>query len=278
MLQKMTHAAIPICIAMAVSSCSITGGLARDMERSLLSQSDPQLVAEAMPMLLVTLDALAQDNPTMQRRSGELRSTYASQFISDAQRQKLHAEQAFADVRAGLCAKQARLCAALAQPPAEFEAVVAESKQIDWLFALASVWATRIQVDAGNWQRLAELPKVRALMQRVIALQPDYADGQALATLGVMAALLPPSLGGQPQQARDYFAQAYAASDEHNLLYKVFDAEYVAWPQLDQQSFDATIDTVLNADAAQWPAQWRLTNSLAQQRAQELKDKANDWF
>lgn len=278
MLQKFIRAAAVLSLVTAVSACSITGGLARDMERALLSQSDPQLVAEAMPMLLVTLDALAQDNPTMQRRSGELRSTFASQFLSDTQRQQLHAEQAFVDVRAGLCAKQAKLCAALEQPPAEFETVVADADQIDWLFALASVWATRIQVDAGNWQRLAELPKVRALMQRVIALQPDHAQGQALATLGVMAALLPPSLGGQPQQARDYFARAFLASDEHNLLYKVFDAEYVAWPQLDQQDFDATIASVLNADPAQWPAAWRLTNSLAQQRAQELKDKADDWF
>lgn len=265
-------------LGLALSGCSITGGLARDMERSLLSQSDPQLVAEAMPMLLVTLDALAQDNPVMQRRAGELRSSYASQFVADTPRQRLHAEQAFADVRSGLCAKQTKLCQALDQAPSEFEAVVADADQIEWLFALASVWATRIQVDAGNWQRLAELPKVRALMQRVIALQPDYAQGQALATLGVMAALLPPSLGGQPEQARDYFARAFAASNDHNLLYKVFDAEYVAWPQLDAQSFDTSIDSVLNADPAQWPAAWRLTNSLAQQRAQVLKDKADDWF
>ena len=61
----------------------------------------------------------------------------------------------------------------------------------------ASQMETDIQTHTEDWNAVAELSRVRLLMERVVALDEDYRYGQAHMYLGVLNSILPASLGGR---------------------------------------------------------------------------------
>ncbi|HCR80586.1 MAG TPA: hypothetical protein DIW42_13680, partial [Alcanivorax sp.] len=78
---------------------------------------------------------------------------------------------------------------------------------------LGGAWAGYIQTHTEDWNAVAELSRVRLLMERVVALDEDYRYGQAHMYLGVLNSILPASLGGRPEQARYHFERAVALSE-----------------------------------------------------------------
>ena len=85
--------------------------------------------------------------------------------------------------------------------------------------ALGSSWAGWIEANSDDWNAIANIARIQTIMERVILLDESYDLGSAHIYLGVMAALLPPALGGKPDDRA--FQRAIAFIRRQNLMAKV---------------------------------------------------------
>jgi hypothetical protein len=144
------------------------------------------------------------------------------------------------------------------------------------LYVYAVAWAGWIQVRAGDWNAIAELPKLKATLERVVALDPAHDKGGAQLYMGVLESLLPAAAGGRPDVARGYYERALEMSGGRNLMVKVLYAERYARPQFDRELHDRLLKEVMAADA--YVPDLTLTNTLAKRRAAQLLASADQYF
>jgi hypothetical protein len=144
------------------------------------------------------------------------------------------------------------------------------------MYGLASAWAGYLQAHSDDWGAIADLPKVEALLERVVVLDPGYDHGQAFVYLGVLNSLRPEAIGGKPEQGRAYFEKAFALSGGKNLYAKTLEAEFYARLVFDQGLHDTLLNEVLAADPVAHG--FTLSNTLAQERAKLLLESGKDFF
>jgi TRAP transporter T-component len=252
-----------------------------NLTTAVLDHNDPDTVRDGLPAYLLLLEAQLQGDP---KNVGTLLSTarlydaYAGGFVEDNERGKRLALRAFGYARRAVCERNAALCGVIDQPFEPFAAQVnqATAADIDVLYRLASTWAGRIQHDSGDWNAIADLPKVQLLVERVLALDPNYEAGEPHMVMGVLHSLRPASLGGKPELGKAAFDTAIRLSQDRNLMAKALYAQYYARLVFDQELHDRLLNEVLAAS----PEAPRLTliNVLAQQRAKALLASSKDYF
>lgn len=248
---------------------------------AVLNQDDPGTVRDGLPAYLLLLDALIEGDPNNAGTllaAAKLYGAYAGGFVAEPERAKRLADRAFGYAKRAACVRSAALCGAIDQP---FEALSGEVarlgvKDIDLLYGLASAWAGRIQQDSGDWNAIADLPKVQLLVERVLALDPNYAAGEPHMVLGVLHSLRPAQLGGKPELGKAAFETAIAMSQGRNLMAKTLYAQYYARLVFDQELHDRLLGEVIAA-APEAP-RMTLMNVLAQQRAKALLASGKDYF
>ncbi|GMV30896.1 MAG: hypothetical protein AMXMBFR59_30210 [Rhodanobacteraceae bacterium] len=255
--------------------------LSDNLGKAILNQDDPGTVRDAVPAYLLLLDALLEGDPKNAGTllaAARLYDAYAGNFVEEPGRARRLANRSFAYARRAVCERNAALCGAIDQPFEPFSAQVAlvGAKDIDVLYGLASSWAGRIQQDSGDWNAIADLPKVQRLVERVLALNPDHADGEPHMVLGVLHSLRPASLGGTPERGKAEFETAITMSQGRNLMAKTLYARFYARLVFDQQLHDRLLNEVIAAA----PEAPRLTlmNVLAQQQAKALLASGKDYF
>ena len=272
--------------AFALAGCAslvsnATTGFGRNLSAGILEQDDPVLVADALPAYLLLVDGLIAGDPgrgELLLTGAKLYGAYASGFVEEEDRRRSLAAKSFDYARRGTCALDAELCAALDAPFEDYTRAVAslERDDLHHAYPLASAWAGLVQADSASLDRVAELPRVEALFERIVALDRTHDHGTALVYLGVMASLRPESLGGRPAAARAAFEDAIAASDGRNLIARVYCAEYYARLVFDQPLHDRLLAEVLAAPAK--APGLTLSNVLAQRRARALVESGKDYF
>lgn len=149
-------------------------------------------------------------------------------------------------------------------------------KYVPALFWTAFNWANLVNLHRDDPDALVNLPRIQAMIDRVIELDPDYNYGLAHAFRGVMAASRPKVLGGDPHLAHAEFMKAIEMAPDY-LMTKVLFAQYYARQVADAELFRRTLSQVIGADIANLPEQ-RLANELAKQRAQILLDMEEKLF
>ena len=133
-----------------------------------------------------------------------------------------------------------------------------------------------MRANSNDWNSIANLPKIKSMLQRIVELQEDYEQGSSHVYLGVLASQLPPSLGGKPEQARTHFERAIQLSNEQNLMFKVLFASHYARLVYDRVLHDQLLKEVLAANP-EVPG-LTLMNTLARQEASVLLDSGDDYF
>ena len=136
------------------------------------------------------------------------------------------------------------------------------------LFWTSFNWASYLNLHLDDPATIADLPRIEAMIDRVIELDPGFYYGSAHAFKGVIAAMRPKMLGGKPELAEGEFKAAMAAAPDY-LMTRVLFAQYFARQQQNAELFRSELDEVAAADAAKLPAQ-RLANELAKRRAKLL--------
>jgi hypothetical protein len=113
-------------------------------------------------------------------------------------------------------------------------------------------------------------------MERVVELDESYSHGEGHLYLGVFATLLPPALGGKPEEGRVHFERAIALSAGRDLMAKVEYARRYARITYDRPLHDRLLQEVLDADAV--ATGLTLSNVLAKRQARELLASADKYF
>jgi hypothetical protein len=113
-------------------------------------------------------------------------------------------------------------------------------------------------------------------METVTRLDETFMDGGAHLYLGTIATLLPPMLGGRPDDARTHFERAVELCGGRNLMARVLFAKRYARMVYDRELHDRLLGEVLAANPDQ-PG-YTLVNTLAQVQARELLDESPDYF
>lgn len=279
--------AMTVLFAATLSGCGklvskAGAGVSRNLTAGVLDQDDVLLVADGLPAYLLMVDGLIHGDPEasdLLLSGSRLYGAYAGGFAgNDMARRKRLALRAEAYARRAICAAKSPLCAVLDKPYDEFAAVVAQqtAKDVPQLYALATAWAGVLQADTADWDRIAQLPQIEALLLRVREFEPAYDYGSNSMYLGVLNCLRPESLGGKPEQGKRYFEQALEQSGGKNQMARVLEAEYCARLLFDQELHDSLIDEALAADPR--APGLTLINTLAQQRGRELKASGKDYF
>lgn len=260
---------------------SATNQLFKDLEAAILNSDDPELIEAGIPTFLIMLDGLLLQNPqdvSLLLGASQLKSSYATAFLDDEERQRRYTTKAREHALTAACIKHTKLCDLETKQFAEVESVILTLSEADLplLYALTGSWSSWILVHSQDLRALAQLSRVQLLVERMLELNETYEFGAPHMYMGVFKSIVPPALGGDSEQAKHHFERAISLSDGKNFYAKVLFAERYARNLLDRELHDRLLDEVINSD----PIEEGLTlqNRLAQKRAQELKDSADEFF
>lgn len=258
-----------------------TTGMAENISAAVLDQEDVLIVRDGGPAYLIAIDGLIQgdpDNSTLLLAGARLYAAYASAFVTDPIRAVRLTLRAKTYGERAMCIQRHSLCEAATLPFDVFEQNLAQTKpdDIDALYGLGSAWASWVQANSGDWNAIADIPKVQAIMERIVELQSDHESGGAHLYLGVLYTLRPESMGGQPELGRRHFESAINFSQGRNLTAKLLFARQYARLVFDRPLHDRLLDEVVRADPN--AKGFTLSNVLAQEEARELLEDADEYF
>ncbi len=260
---------------------SATQKMADNLSRAMLNQDDLEIVRAGSPAYLIMIDSMIEgdpDNVSILLSAAKLYGSYTSAFVEDEERARRLAEKSLSFARKALCLDLKSLCNNLDLKLENIQPLLneIEKSQQPLLYAYASAWAGWIQVNSSDWNAIAQIPKLTAMLQRSVELDENYDDGGAYLYLGVLASQIPPGLGGKPEQGRAYFEKVLSLSKGKNLMVHVLFAEYYCRLVFDQALHDKLLKEVLSSN----PVEPGLTliNTLAQKRATVLLAESPEFF
>jgi hypothetical protein len=272
--------------AMPIAGCQLvvgraTSSLAENVSAAVLDQEDLLIVRDGAPAYLIGLDGLIQADPedqTLLLAGARLYAAYALAFVAEPARLERLTARAKRYGERAVCLRRNSLCDPAKIPFDEFEREIARTKptEVDALYGLGSAWASWVQANSSDWNAIADLPKVQALMERVVLLRPDHEDGGAHLYLAVLYTLRPESMGGKPELGRRHFESAIEISHGRNLSAKVLFARQYARLVFDRELHDRLLNEVVTSDPKE--AGFTLSNVLAQEEALELLADADEYF
>jgi uncharacterized protein YceK len=270
----------------SVSGCSsvvtkVSSQFSNNLSNAIINNDDPETVEAGTASFLLLVDSMIEGDPkneSLLLAGSRLYGAYTSAFIKEPERTKRLAHKARDYIDRALCAHDSDLCNLLDRPFDEFTVAISALKADDvpLLYASGSAWAGWIQANSSDWTAIADLAKVKAVMERVVALDETYSHGEGHLYLGVFATLLPPALGGKPEEGRVHFERAIQLSAGRDLMAKVEYARRYARITYDRPLHDRLLQEVLDADAV--APGLTLSNVLAKRQARELLASADNYF
>lgn len=274
-----------LCLA-TVSGCSTVitsagNNLADQLGRAVASSDDLETVKDGIPAYMLLLEGIMQDdteNPDLLLSSANLYAAYATVFVTDSERQRRMARKAHKYSLAAIYLEDEDYCNLKKLKYDEFTRLIDELDEddVELLFTLGKSWAAHMQASSDDWNQVVHLPKVQYIMERVIAIDGTIDNGNAHYYLGIIHSLVPPALGGKPQLALKHFEEADKIANKENLMVKVTLAERYARVIFDRDLHDKWLKEVVN-HTADYP-KYRLINTIAKEKADELLKSADEFF
>jgi hypothetical protein len=255
--------------------------MTENLSHAIRNNNDPATVKAGGPAYLLMIDSMLYrdpDNESLLRSAADIYTAYTDVFVEDKVRAKKLTHKAMDYALRAICVRRSDACTLRQINFQEFETVISKLsiKDVPDLFTLGSAWSVWIQANRQDWNAVAEISRVQAIMERVVELDECYNDGAAHLYLGVLATFLPPALGGKPHVGRQHFERVLDISNNKNLMVKVLYARHYARLMFDRELHDRLLNEVLKAQP-DVPG-YALSNALAQEKARELLNSAKDYF
>jgi len=283
------------CSLKKIAVNSVANALTSEGTSVFATDEDPELVAEALPFALKTMEALLQSTPKHQRlligtSAGFVQ--YAHAFVlapaeilekTDLEKfrqEKLRAKKMFIRARTyGLRALDLKHEGFSRQLQPDAKAAVSQTKQEDVpaLYWTGVAWVSAISISTNDMGLVADLPIVTALLERCLELDESWNKGAVHEVFIHFDASRSEAEGGGLAQAEDHYKRAMELCDGHAISPHVAFAEAVCIKQQDRNTFVQLLQRVLEFDVDQYP-EFRLSNILAQRRARFLLDNIEDYF
>jgi predicted anti-sigma-YlaC factor YlaD len=257
---------------------------------------DPELVRDATPFALKTIESLLEQSP---KHKGLLLAAasgfteYAYAFVQSeadyAEARDLAAATAMRS-RAGRLYRRALeygmrglevdhpgFREALRRNPGEAVAAVRSKTEVPFLYWTAMAWGAAISLAKENPELAAGLPSTEALVRRAIALDEGFGAGALYDFLIAYDGGRPVSAGGSPERARSDLSRALAFAGAKRAAPLVTFAETVSVSAQDRAQFTRLLDQALAVDTERAPDD-RLANIVAQKRARWLLARTDELF
>ncbi|MCP4112223.1 MAG: hypothetical protein GY749_42990 [Desulfobacteraceae bacterium] len=272
--------------ALLLSGCSsvissATRNMTENLSHAIINNNDLETVKTGAPAYLLMIDSFLYDDPDNENllcAAVTLYSAYTDVFVSDKARAQKLTDKALGYAFHAVCLDRSWACSLRDEKFQDFEKIISgmNVKDVPALYSLGIAWAGWIQARRDDWNAIAEISRVETIMQRVVQLDESWQDGGTYLYLGVLATLIPPALGGKPDEGLKCFERALEISGGKNLMIKVIYARQYARLLFDRELHDRLLKEVLEADP-DMPG-YVLGNTLAKQQAKELLESAEDYF
>jgi len=259
------------------------------------SDDDPELVRDALPFALKTLETLLAERPD---HAGLLVATskgfaqYAYAFVeADAERIEPEDYRRAVELRERALGLYLRardyglrsleldhpgISDRLRTSPDAAAAEFDRPEHVDRLFWTGAAWGAAISVGRQRPDLVADVDAVRALMRRALELDESFERGTIHAVM-ISLESLPAAMGGSPERARQHFERAVELSRGRLAAPYVTFASSVSVANQDRDEFVRLLETALAIDPEASPSD-RLANRISQRRARLLLDRVDDLF
>ena len=257
---------------------------------------DPELVRDATPFALKTIESLLAQSP---RHKGLLLAAasgfteYAYAFVQSeadyTEGRDLAAATAMR-ARAGRLYRRALdyglrgievdhpgFRESLRSDPVGACAAVRSKARVPLLYWTAMAWGAAISLAKEDPELAAGLPATEALVRRAIALDAGFGAGALYDFLIAYDGGRPASAGGSVERARVDLERALAFADGKRAAPLVTFAETVSVASQDRAEFKRLLTQALAVDVDRAP-EHRLANLVAQKRARWLLARTDDLF
>ncbi len=248
---------------------------------AVYEESDRKLAQDSIAGFLKMLEGLLKsdpDNRMLLRRAVEGYTGYTLGFIEDYDEERAIVFYGRArDFGRRLLSRNSSIERALKSNLDEFElALQTRSKSdIPDLFWAANAWGSYIKTNPSDLSALANMGKVKAIMERILELDESYYFGGAHLFLGVVEVEI--GVAGNQRSAKDHFDRALEFSDGKFLLTKVLYAKHYAVRTFDEKSFVTVLNEVLQTPGDVLP-EYRLINEIAKEKARLYLAQKDEWF
>jgi hypothetical protein len=265
---------------------------------SMDAESDVQLAREALPGNIKTIDgflAASPENADLLELTAMAYAQYAFAFLEDdleslppeaeARRAELVArctdlyDRAYALGLRHVALETREVAATAKGDLSKFLAALAktERESAPGLYWGGMALAAAINLHRDDLDRIADLPRAQAMLERAHALDPAYYVNGAALALATIFASQGKAVGGDPDKAKRLFEEVERATGGKYLMSRVLFARYYATVTLDRALYEKTLAAVLATPASVWPEQ-RLANELARRRARRYLAEAESLF
>ena len=169
--------------------------------------------------------------------------------------------------------------AALKGPVKEIRARIAKmgKEAVPGLFWTALCWSGAIRFQLDNMAKLIELPKPKAIMDRVVQLDENYFHAGPHLFFGAVNALKPKAMGGRPDLSLKHFDRAWQLVGGRILTAKFYKARFYAVSVQDKALFVRLLKEILAAPR-DLNTKHRLVNVLMKARAKLWLKRTEDLF
>lgn len=260
----------------------VANNFADQLQRTVSEHNDPELIKEAIPAYMLLTESMLQSDPfnvSVLASSADLYSTYSSVFVADSARQQRLAGRGFDYAKRALCALYEDYCGFTDMQYQEFQSALAQlndEEDIAVLHTLGAAWGNWIKANTSDFNAIADISKVTAVMEHIVNVDEHYKEGSAHVYLGIIATLIPPSLGGKPEKGKQHFEKAWELSSGKNYMVKVLYAQQYARMMFDRELHDSLLQEIIDKPIES--NQYTLSNFLAKQQAKSLLQSAEDYF
>jgi hypothetical protein len=261
-----------------VSTATLLEGVAKASSQ----QSDLRVLREGMPAYLMLIDGMIQswpDNEQLLIAGAQSYSTFASLFVEDQDKEYANLLYARGRQYALRSLELAGLKDPLQRPFEDFTRGLKrfKKKDVPVLFWTGTCWANWIRLNLDSMEALAELPRVEALMKRVLELDERFYFGGAHLFMGIWYASRPKIAGGDLKKSQEHFLKALDFGKKKFLMASVYYANHYARKMADKELFVSTLQKVLESPAETSP-DLILVNTIAKRQAKELLSHQEEYF
>jgi predicted anti-sigma-YlaC factor YlaD len=259
------------------------------------SDDDPELVGDALPFALKTIEGLLDATPKhegllLSAASGFTQYAYVylateADYVEDtdlARATHLRDRAAGMYRRAlqygmrGLEVDHADIRRGLRDDPRAALAGMGKA-DVPMLYWTSAAWSLVISLDKTNATLAVDLPLAESLMHRALELDPGYGDGVIhdyyISYEGGRAG----AAGGSIEKAREELAAALALAKGRRAAPYLAFAESVSVGNQDRKEFTELLEAALTIKPDVAP-EYRLANIVAQRRARWLLSRIDDLF
>jgi predicted anti-sigma-YlaC factor YlaD len=289
-------------LALATAGCSIKSMAVNKIGDALSSSStssfarddDPELVRDAIPFALKTIESLLDQAP---RHQGLLLSAassftqYGYAFISQeadfveaqdldratqmrARAKKMYLRAVGYGIR-GIEVDIPGFGAQLAKDPDAALAKV-RKEHVPLLYWTSGAWALAFALDVNDSELSTRQSTIEKMARRALTLDESWDKG-TLHDFFISWEAGHASAGGSMDKAREHFKRSIALSGGTRVSPYVSVAESIALTENDKKAFQEALDNALAVDLNKSPND-RLANVIAQKRAKWLLGRIDDLF